>query len=202
MCVCQPQWLASESLGYRQARLEQLSLNQQQRLALETTEQRQACLEQLSLKTNLPVVYSYHHLSISPLACYMPDTGLLYIIAMGARSGSPYDVCISLVLYSLCVIKPWRMRMRFTLVGLCVCLCAHQHLTSRASFRPENHITYSTGNEGEKICVDFSETAPLLRYTASCIVWLQEVGHFVCEGKAHALTSEVCQLAVHVRARV
>ena len=26
-----------------------------------------------------------------------------------------------------------------------------QHLISRASFRPENHIMYSTGNKGQKI---------------------------------------------------
>ena len=36
-----------------------------------------------------------------------------------------------------------------------------------ASVRPENNITYSTGNEGQNICVDFSETALLQRYTAS-----------------------------------
>ena len=44
--------------------------------------------------------------------------------------------------------------------------------TSGASVRPENDIKYSTGNEGQKHCVDFSETAMLQRYTASCIVWL------------------------------
>ena len=43
------------------------------------------------------------------------------------------------------------------------------HLTSGASVRPENTVTYSAGNEGRKIW-DFSETAPLQRYTASCVV--------------------------------
>ena len=56
-------------------------------------------------------------------------------------------------------------------VCLPVCLCVNQHLTSRVSFRPENHITYSMARS--KNCVDFSETASLQRYTASCIVWLQ-----------------------------
>ena len=100
------------------------------------------------------------------------------------------------------LINPWcTCAARVTVLGsVCVFVCVSiQHLTSRASFCPENHITYSMGNEGQKVCVDFSETAPLQRYTASCIVWLQYVGHFVCENKAHALTSEACQLAVRAR---
>ena len=59
-------------------------------------------------------------------------------------------------------------------MGLCVCLSVclsvKSHLTSGASVRPENTVTYSGGNGGRKICGDFSETAPLQRYTASCIV--------------------------------
>ena len=46
-------------------------------------------------------------------------------------------------------------------------------LTSGASVRPEHDITYSTGNNGQIICVDFSETAPLQRYTSSFIVHLE-----------------------------
>ena len=53
---------------------------------------------------------------------------------------------------------------------VCLSVCVStQHLTSRASFRPENHITYSIGNKDQNNCVDFSETTPLQRYTASCI---------------------------------
>ena len=59
-------------------------------------------------------------------------------------------------------------------MGLCVCLSVclsvKSHLTSGASVRPENTVTYSAGNAGRKICGDFSETAPLQRYTASCVV--------------------------------
>ena len=51
-----------------------------------------------------------------------------------------------------------------------VCLCVKSHLTSGASVRPENTVTYSAGNGGRKICGDFSETALLQRYTASCVV--------------------------------
>ena len=46
-----------------------------------------------------------------------------------------------------------------------VCVSVKSHLTSGASVRPENSVTYSTGNEGQKVCGDFSETAPLQRYT-------------------------------------
>ena len=52
------------------------------------------------------------------------------------------------------------------------CLSVNQHLTSGASVRLENDITYSAGNEGEKMCGVFSETAPLQRSSTSCIVWL------------------------------
>ena len=55
---------------------------------------------------------------------------------------------------------------RVTVVGsvcLSVCLSVKSHLTSGASVRPENAVTYSAGNEGQKICGVFSETAPLQR---------------------------------------
>ena len=48
-------------------------------------------------------------------------------------------------------------------VCLSVCVSVKSHLTSGASVRPENAVTYSTGNEGQKICGIFSETAPLQR---------------------------------------
>ena len=55
--------------------------------------------------------------------------------------------------------------------GSCVCVCVClSHLTSGASVRPENTVTYSAGNGGRKICGDFSKTIPLQRYTASCVV--------------------------------
>ena len=70
-------------------------------------------------------------------------------------------------------------------VCVCVCLSVKSHLTSGASVRPENAVTYSAGNEGQKICGVFSETAPLQRSGTSCIVWLCAVGHFPAE-TAHA----------------
>ena len=59
---------------------------------------------------------------------------------------------------------------RVTVLGLCVCVSVKSHLTSGVSVCPPNTVMYSAGNKGQKICGDFSETAPLQRYTASCFV--------------------------------
>ena len=73
-------------------------------------------------------------------------------------------------------------------MGLSVCLSvclSVQHLTPRASFRPKNHITYSTGSEGQNNCVNFSETSPLQIYIASCIVWLSVQSAILETAHAH-----------------
>ena len=44
-----------------------------------------------------------------------------------------------------------------------VCLSVKSHLTSKASVRPENTVTYSAGDKGQKLCGFFSETSPLQR---------------------------------------
>ena len=44
------------------------------------------------------------------------------------------------------------------------------HLTYGASVRPENAVTYSADNEGQKICGVFSETAPLQRSSTPSVV--------------------------------
>ena len=62
---------------------------------------------------------------------------------------------------------------RVTVVGsvcLCVCVSVKSHLTYGASVRPENAVTYSAGNEGQKICGVFSETAPLQRSSTPSVV--------------------------------
>ena len=53
---------------------------------------------------------------------------------------------------------------------VCVCLSVKSHLTSGASVRPENAVTYSAGDEGQKICGVFSETAPLQRSSTPSVV--------------------------------
>ena len=51
-------------------------------------------------------------------------------------------------------------------VYLSVCLSVKSHLTYGASVRLENAVTYSAGNEGQKICGDFSETTVFKSYAA------------------------------------
>ena len=56
---------------------------------------------------------------------------------------------------------------RVTVLGcLCVCLSVKSHLTYGASVRPENAVTYSAGNEGQKICGDLPETSAFKSYAA------------------------------------
>ena len=55
-------------------------------------------------------------------------------------------------------------------MGLSVCVSVKSHLTSRVSVRLENTVMYSASSGGQNICGNFSETALLQRYTASCIV--------------------------------
>ena len=68
------------------------------------------------------------------------------------------------------------MHRRVTVVGsvgrslcLSVCLSVKSHLTSGASVRPENSVTYSAGNRGPKICGVFSETSPFKSYGVICL---------------------------------
>ena len=56
---------------------------------------------------------------------------------------------------------------RVTVLGsvcVCVCVSVKSNLTSGASVRPENTVTYSAGNGGQKICGVFFETAPFKSY--------------------------------------
>ena len=55
-------------------------------------------------------------------------------------------------------------------VCLCVCVSVRSHLTYGASVS-ENAVTYSAGNEGQKICGVFSENAPLLRSSGVAVVF-------------------------------
>ena len=55
------------------------------------------------------------------------------------------------VLHFSAFINPPRMRRRVTVVGS-VCVSVKSHLTSGASVRPENPVTYSADNGGQSIC--------------------------------------------------
>ena len=51
-------------------------------------------------------------------------------------------------------------------VCVCVCLSVKSHLIYGASVRPENAVTYSVGNEGQKICGDLHEMTAFKSYAA------------------------------------
>ena len=55
-------------------------------------------------------------------------------------------------------------------VCMSVCVSVKSHLTYGASVRPKHAVTYSAGNEGQKICGVFSETAPLQRSSTPSVV--------------------------------
>ena len=55
-------------------------------------------------------------------------------------------------------------------VCVCVCVSVKSHLTFGASARPENAVTYSVGNKGQKIRGVFSDTASFQSYGTCCIV--------------------------------
>ena len=69
------------------------------------------------------------------------------------------------------VINPQRAcaaRVTVVVMSICVCVClsVKSHLTLEASFRPENAVTYSVGDEGQKICGVFSKTHAFRRSSA------------------------------------
>ena len=76
------------------------------------------------------------------------------------------------------VINPRRACARVIVVVLsvyvcvCVCLSVKSHLTSGASFCPENVVKYSVCNVGRKVCGILSETVLFQSYHTSFIVWV------------------------------
>ena len=78
------------------------------------------------------------------------------------------------------------MRRRVTVVrSVCVCVSVKSHLTSGASVRPENPITYSVDNGGQNICGVFSKTAQLQRSSTLPLKAIRTISHFPAES-AHA----------------
>ena len=49
-------------------------------------------------------------------------------------------------------------------LSVSVCLSVKSHLTYRASVRPENAVTYSASNAGQKICGDLPETTAFKKH--------------------------------------
>ena len=72
---------------------------------------------------------------------------------------------------SFCIFNPRRACVASVTVVVCECMClsVKSHLTSGASVRPENTVTYSAGNGGPNICGVFSETASFKSYGVICL---------------------------------
>ena len=70
---------------------------------------------------------------------------------------------------SFCIFNPRHACAASVAVVICVCMClsVKSHLTSGASVRPENTVTYSAGNGGPKGV--FSETASFKSYGVICL---------------------------------
>ena len=82
--------------------------------------------------------------------------------------------------------------------GLSVCLSVKSHLTYGASVRLENAVTYSAGNEGQKICGVFSETAPLQRSSTPSVVRpCVQSAIFPCVVRVRACVFLVCMIYAH-----
>ena len=60
---------------------------------------------------------------------------------------------------------------RCVCVCVCVCVSVKSHLISGASVSSENAVTNSVGDESQKICSVFSDTAPLPRSSAFSLGW-------------------------------
>ena len=75
------------------------------------------------------------------------------------------------------------MRRRVTIVGS-LCVYVKSHLTSGASVRPENPVTYSVDNGGQNICGVFSEAAWLQRSSTPLLPYIQLAIFCTAEGSA------------------
>ena len=113
-------------------------------------------------------------------------------------------------------------------IGASVCLSVKSHLTSGASVRPENTVTYSAGNGGQKVCGVFFEIAPFKSYGVkgseranmlirSSLLWLtsdrvflfdvqrstsgycmREYKHAYCSGQSYSASSSNLEFQSHV----
>ena len=78
---------------------------------------------------------------------------------------------------------------------MCDGLSVWSHLTSGASVRLENTVTYPAGNGGQGICGVFSETAPFQRSSTALLTYGPP---FSCGKRACALYS-ACVFKVRAR---
>ena len=83
------------------------------------------------------------------------------------------------------------MRRRVTVVCICVSVgyMCKSHLTSGASVRPENMVTYSTGNGSQSICRVFFKTTQLQRSSTATLKAICTVGHFPAQARMRIIVN-------------
>ena len=96
-----------------------------------------------NVSLTMTMITGARHLQM-PFYCTQRTHAIVHIIppllTLGAHAQEGYGSCR--VCLSVCVC-------------VCVCLSVKSHLTSGASVRLENAVTYSAGNEGQQICSVF-----------------------------------------------
>ena len=125
-------------------------------------------LKTLSRTQQATKVKKFVGFSLKPLRCRDPALPPLY----GHAYSRPFSMRISRVYTRMIHRRGFSTLVLFigSVSRLSVCVSVKSHLTYGASVRPENAVTYSPGNEGQKICGVFSETAPLQRSSTPSVV--------------------------------
>ena len=131
-------------------------------------------LKTLSRTQRATKVKKFVGFSLKPLRCRDPALPPLYGHAYSRAFFHAYFSCTRMRISRHAHDTPPRVQ-HFSAFHW-VCLSVWSHLTYGASVRPENAVTYSAGNEGQKICGVFSETAPLQRSSTPAVV--RACGHF------------------------
>ena len=128
-------------------------------------------LKTLSRTQRATKVKKFVGFSLKPLRCRDPALPPLY----GHAYSRPFFSCTRMRIsrvYTRMIHRRGFSTLVLFIGSVCVsvCLSVKSHLTYGASVRPENAVTYSAGNEGQKICGVFSETAPLQRSSTPSVV--------------------------------
>ena len=124
-------------------------------------------LKTLSRTQRATKVKKFVGFSLKPLRCRDPALPPLYGHAYSRPFFHAYFSCTRMRISRHAHDTPPRVQhfsaFHWVCVSVCLCVCVSvkSHLTYGASVRPENAVTYSAGNEGQKICGVFSENAPL-----------------------------------------
>ena len=101
---------------------------------------------QLRLQREAWPIFAHAHWPSIPIRRYAPGVCTLVLFI------NPRRACAA--------------RVTVVVLRVCVCLSIKSHLTYEVYVCPENAVTYSAGNEGQKNCGDLPETTAFKSYAA------------------------------------